>query len=318
MAIAAIWAVRFADRICRPLESLVHANEQISHGHLDQPAAIKSNLKEVRELVGAQEEMRSALRSLLKHQRDLQVAREIQQSTFPQDCPSVDNFELAGWSEPAEETGGDTFDMVAVNANGAARQTVYLLLADASGHGVGPALSAVRIHSLFRVAIDTCASVGEIAGLINRQLCTSMPTGRFATAWVARLDPTCRQLDSFSAGQGPILWFCAATGVVEVVLEADRMPCGIVADANMSGGRTRCFERGDLLAVISDGIFEATNGQNEQFGAERVASILQSLRDSSANEILAAVRNAVDQYTDGAAASDDRTIIIVKCVKASE
>jgi serine phosphatase RsbU (regulator of sigma subunit) len=315
LAIAGIWAVRFADRIGRPLEALVHASEQISLGHLDQPAHIKSNLKEVSDLAAAQEEMRTALRSLVKHERDLQVAREIQQSTFPNSFPILDNFQFAGWSEPAEQTGGDTFDVIAVKSDDSNETAIYLMLADASGHGIGPALTAVRIHSLFHVAIEKCENVGEIAGLINRQLCHALPTGRFATAWLARLDPVGRRLDSFSAGQGPILWYRSETNDVEIVMTADSMPCGILEDVDMSGGGTCCFEQGDLVAVISDGIFEATNSHDEQFGAERVATILQSLHESSANEILTAIRDAIDVYTDRAAASDDRTIIIVKCVK---
>jgi serine phosphatase RsbU (regulator of sigma subunit) len=315
LALAITWAIRFADRVGRPLEALVHASEQISLGNLDEPALVKSNFKEVSDLAAAQEEMRTALRTLVKHDRDLKVAREIQQSTFPTKFPSLDKFQIAGWSEPAEETGGDTFDVVSIEADDSSKQTVYLMLADASGHGIGPALSAVRIHSLFRVAIEKCDNVVEITDLINRQLCRSLPTGRFATTWVASLDPITRQLDSFSAGQGPILWFSRKTGDVEIVLEPDTLPCGILADADMPGGRTQCLAPGDLLAVISDGIFEARGANDELFGADRVAGILQNMHTASADEILAAIRNEVDQYTGGAEADDDRTIIILKCVK---
>jgi phosphoserine phosphatase len=244
----------------------------------------------------------------------MQIAREIQQSTFPDNFPATPDFQIAGWSEPAEQTGGDTFDVVEVGSNDSTGSAIYLLLADASGHGIGPALSAVRIHSLFRVAIETCQSVAEIADLINRQMCHTPPTGRFATAWVGRLDPTTRVLDSFSAGQGPILWYHAAAGKVETTLEADGLPCGILEGFDSGPGTSHSFERGDILAVISDGIFEATNNQAEQFGAERVAQQLQQHRASSAHQILNAIKAAVVQFTGGAEASDDRTVIIVKRV----
>lgn len=314
-AIAGVWSVRFADRISRPLESLVRASELIALGNLDQPVSVESNLLEVGELAAAQERMRMALKSLLKLERDMSVAREIQQSTFPTSFPHLDKFQIAGWSEPAEETGGDTFDVVLVEADEQGRQAIYLLLADASGHGIGPALSAVRIHSLFRVAIEKYETASETADLINRQLCRALPTGRFATAWVARLDPLSKQLDSFSAGQGPILWYRAATDEVAITTIADGLPCGITEDFESGPGQTQSFSSGDILAVISDGIFEATDGQRQQFGPERVAEILRDLHASSADAILAAVRNAVRRYTDGAEPTDDRTILIVKCVQ---
>ncbi|MEO8495056.1 MAG: SpoIIE family protein phosphatase [Planctomycetota bacterium] len=327
LAIAVIWAVRFADLICRPLEALVRTSEMIALGNLDRPVDVASNLQEVGELAAAQERMRTALQALMKLERDMQIAREIQQSTFPDNFPVTDNFQIAGWSEPAEQTGGDTFDVVAVDANGSQLphtastngtpcHAIYLLLADASGHGIGPALSAVRIHSLFRVGIETCESVADIAELINRQMCGTALTGRFATAWFARLDPNANRLDSFSAGQGPILWYQARSDTVESTLGADALPCGVMENFRTGSGTTRSYERGDILAVVSDGIFEATNDQDQQFGADAVAQLLQEHRASSANEILDAIRSAVVQHTGGAEASDDRTMIIVKCVKA--
>ncbi|MCA9123611.1 MAG: SpoIIE family protein phosphatase [Planctomycetaceae bacterium] len=315
LAIAGIWSFRFADRISRPLEVLVRESELIALGNLDHPVSVESSFQEVGELAAAQEHMRTALKSLLKLERDMKVAREIQQSTFPTSFPVLDNFQIAGWSEPAEETGGDTFDVVAIALNGGKQQTIYLLLADASGHGIGPALTAVRIHSLFRAAIERCESVEEIAGLINRQLCRSLPSGRFATAWVAHLDPVSRQLASFSAGQGPILWYHADTSAVEITLSGDGLPCGIMEVFQSGPGSRRAFNPGDILAVISDGIFETVNSQREQFGSDRVAEILRSESQASANEILVAIRNAVARYANGAEAGDDRTILIVKCVQ---
>lgn len=325
LLLAAAGAVWFADHLSRPLESLVAAMNRISRGDLGEPTPVPSRLREVGELTTAQERMRVALRSLLKLEHDMKVARQIQQSTFPSRFPQLKDYQIAGWSEPADETGGDTFDVIPVwQRSNAARtaasehdppQAVYLLLADVSGHGIGAALSAVRIHLLFRFAVDQQASVNGIVNLVNRHVCDALTPSKFATAWVARLDPVQGVLESFSAGQGPLFWLHAATNHVEMIKETDGLPWGVSEGAARSAGRTLRLEPGDIVAVVSDGILEAADG-DQNLGAARVAALLEREQRASAADILRALRLDVDAYTGGADAVDDRTVLIVKRERA--
>jgi sigma-B regulation protein RsbU (phosphoserine phosphatase) len=322
IVLAAVWAVRFARGISQPIETLVHRNEEIAAGHLNVAMDLDSPITEIQHLATAQQKMQSALQSLFKLERELQAARAIQQSTFPQRFPTVAGFEIAGWSEPAEETGGDTYDVVEVvdadpnlpRSQSSDRQIIYLLLADTCGHGVGPALCAVQLHALFHIAVTSRDGAGSIARLINQKLHGDLPPDWFITAWIGRLNPRDKTITTYSAGQGPILWFRAAEDRVEWIREPEGLPFGLVEEADASAEKRWQFASGDVLAVLSDGIFEAANRQQDLFGDQRVAEVLRRSANMSAGDILAAIRGSLEAFVAGCPAADDQTALIIKCV----
>lgn len=251
-----------------------------------------------------------------KLERDLKLAREIQQSSFPSELPRLERFDIEAWSEPAEQTGGDTYDVVSFETDGAETgadpaDRAVLLLADATGHGVGPAISVTQVRSMLRMAVRLNARLGDIAAHMNRQLCHDLPPGRFITTWLGELDSRRSTLTSFSAGQGPILHYHAATGAFTEV-EVDAVPLGILADMPVEVSNVCALEPGDVFAVISDGIFEALDPASRQFGTERVMSVIGRSADESAAGILTALRDAVDDFCSGRPADDDRTVIIMR------
>ncbi len=138
MARAAVVARRFS----QPIEALVEHSDRISRGDLEPPRPIPTPLAEVHRLTGAHERMRRGLKTLMKLEGDLQLARQIQQKTFPGDLPRLAGFDLVAWSRPADETGGDSYDVIGLDANGLITEgdaeRAVLLLADATGHGIGP------------------------------------------------------------------------------------------------------------------------------------------------------------------------------------
>lgn len=263
---------------------------------------------------------RQAREALLRMERDLQLARQIQQRTFPDRLPALKGFEIDAWTEPAEETGGDTYDVIgyrraemgqpALLSVGHADRAV-LMLADATGHGIGPALSVTQVRAMLRMAVRMQPELPRIARHLNEQLCADLPEGRFITAWLGELNTADRTLTSFSAGQGPILRYEAARNTVER-LAADTMPFGITSDFDVSIAAPIGMEAGDILAVISDGIFEAADRQGAQFGTDRAVELITAHRAESPQQILRALRNAVAAFTDNAPADDDRTAIILK------
>src|SRR5262249_27882764 len=142
LGLAVLRAARLARRYSRPIEALARDSERISRGDLDAGPAISSPIAEVTRLVDAHERMRVGLRTLLKLERDLQLARRIQQDTFPAELPVLAGFEIDAWNEPAEQTGGDTYDVIGFEPapqQRAPRLSVtdatraVLLLADATG-----------------------------------------------------------------------------------------------------------------------------------------------------------------------------------------
>ena len=263
---------------------------------------------------------RQARESLLKHERDLQIARRIQQSTFPHRIPELSGFEIDAWSEPAEETGGDIYDIVGyerdrtggtIRLSSGQTDRAVLLFADATGHGIGPALSVTQVRAMLRMAVRITADLSNIAWHINEQLHADLPGGRFITAWLGELNAADRTLTCFSAGQAPILRYDAARHTVEH-LAADAIPFGINADLDVAIADPIPINPGDILAVISDGVFEAKNGAGRRFGVDRAVEVMSRHHRESARQIVTALRAALADFTAGEPAADDHTAILIK------
>ena len=145
-----------------------------------------------------------------KLDREIKLARDIQMSTLPSDMPTVPGYDMAGQFCPADDTGGDTFDLVTLDD-----QRLFVLLGDASGHGIGPALSSTQMTGMLRVALRLGADLDSIFTHVNNQLVEDLPEEHFVTAFLGMLDPRSHEVVYHAAGQGPLLHFHAATGECE-------------------------------------------------------------------------------------------------------
>lgn len=255
-----------------------------------------------------------------KLERDIELARRMQQQTFPTWAPSVPGYDVAGFSQPADQTGGDAFDLVGFVRSGEGLVVVernepatgaLLFVADATGHGLGPALSVTQARSMLRMGLRAGVGIRSIAEHMNRQLCDDLPAGRFITAWIGLLDQSSHTLLSFSAGQAPLLHYHAETDEIESV-PAQAMPFGIMPDLDADVAPARPLAPGDFFVVLSDGFYEAARPSGEQFGEQRVYDMLRASRDLSASELLEAIRAACRDFTGTSEAEDDQTAIIVK------
>jgi phosphoserine phosphatase RsbU/P len=260
---------------------------------------------------------------LVKQQleRDIELARTIQQSSFPTELPAMKRFDIAAWNLPADQTGGDVYDVWLRRgdanehrevANADSRSpNVVLLMADATGHGVGPAISVTQLRSMLRMGVRLNATLNELAQHANEQLCADLPGGRFITAWFGELDDVAGTLDILSAGQAPLLLYRAAADEWES-RSADTVPLGVLDDASFPDPARLRLDAGDLFAVVSDGIFEAVNGSLEQFGVERAQAAMRAARGGSAKAIIDALRQALDDFTGPGPRLDDCTVIVIK------
>ena len=191
LSLAVYRAINLANKYSTPIEALVNQSFRIARGDLEHKQHIDSILKEVHRLAFAQEKMRRGLKSLFKLERDLQIAKQIQQNTFPDTLPHIEGFEVDAWIEPAEDTGGDTYDIVetgdvldAYEEGDSYRKKIVFLLADATGHGIGPALIVTQLRSMLCVALRMKQSLSKIAEYVNQQIHNDMREGRFITAWL--------------------------------------------------------------------------------------------------------------------------------------
>ena len=320
LALGIARAVVLANRYSRPIEELVHESERMSRGDLEPGEPIVTPVREVHRLAKSHDTMRKGLQSLLKIEDDLRLARRIQQNTFPTTLPLLPGFDLDAWSEPADETGGDTYDIIGMGGaalsdeiiltEGQASRAV-LLLADATGHGIGPALSVTQVRAMLRVAVRMSRDLVEIAGLMNEQLCQDLPPGRFITAWLGALDPGSKSLTTFSAGQGPLVHYRAASDEFSVT-GADSIPLGLMPTLTGTTPVKLEMEPGDIYVVFSDGIYESTDPNDEEFDVERTLELIRKHKNAAASEIMKQIRESVEEFTQGAPPADDRTGILIK------
>lgn len=244
---------------------------------------------------------------LLKERLDEEVAlaREIQMSTLPEEMPEVSGYDLFGHFLPTQQTGGDTFDLVMLD------QRLFLLMGDATGHGFGPALSATQMQAMLRVAFRCGANLSQAFRQVNNQLAEDLPADRFLTAFMGFLDPASHQLDYYSGGQGPILFFHAASQQCEW-RRPSTFPLGILEIDEPEPPEEFHFERGDVLALLSDGIYEYVNEQSADFGQDRVADWIRLHHHLPAAEMGKILLQEVTAFGGTAAQADDVTVVLVK------
>ena len=236
----------------------------------------------------------------------LAIAREIQVGTLPKEMPQVSGYDVAGLSRPADETSGDSYDLITSESGG-----LTVLLADAMGHGIGPALSVTQVRSMLRVARRMGVRLAETFKNINDQLCEDLAANRFVTAFLGHLDTDTHRLSFQSAGQGPLILFRAAAGEFEM-LGSTGPPLGIVPMRTASAPLTIEFGPGDTLALITDGVFEAENADGEELGQEAVTKMIRDASNLSCAEAAQVILGKVDEYRGDSPQADDITIVLLR------
>ncbi len=241
-----------------------------------------------------------------KLERDLALARDIQMRVLPAKLPTAEGYDLAGWSTPADATGGDIYDAAPLDDC-----RVALLMGDATGHGIGPALSVTQVRAMFRMALRLRAELDAIFSQVNDQLVDDLPGNRFVTAFIGVLDPATHELTYHAGGQGPLLHYHAATGECEWI-EASTVPMGIMPALDLDRPAPMKLEPGDVVGLISDGIYEYQNEAGEQFGNQGVAKVITEHQGEPAGQLIQALRYAVAAFSGEAPQLDDMTIVFVK------
>lgn len=239
-------------------------------------------------------------------ERELAVAREIQLGFLPRVMPRVAGYDIAGTSRPAEETGGDTFDIAE-----AAGERAVLLLGDATGHGVGPALSVTQVRAMLRLALRLGADLDTTFRQINDQLEQDLPANRFVTAFLGVLDPATHRVRYHAGGQTPILHFHAAEDRFDR-LEATTIPLGLLPSFVPPEPAELELAPGDILGLMTDGVYEYEDAQRAQFGLERVEALVRRHRAAPVQELTDALLADLAAFGAGHPQNDDVTILLVR------
>jgi phosphoserine phosphatase len=220
----------------------------------------------------------------------------------------VAGFDVAGWNQPADETGGDFFDFHP-RPNGDLAVTV----ADVSGHGVGPALVAAECRAFFRALLLQTDAPEIVIPQVNHLLCESLPEDRFVTSFFGLLQSEEHRLVYLSAGHGPIVFYSYALGTFRE-LPIQGFPLGLSADRPFGPPNSLVFAPGDIVAVVTDGFFEWLDPQGECFGIDRLREQLRRNADRPAAEIVQALHQSVLDFASGTPQLDDLAAVVIKRV----
>jgi serine phosphatase RsbU (regulator of sigma subunit) len=242
----------------------------------------------------------------LRMEDDLSVARDLQASMLPADCPEIEGYKIAARSTPAREVGGDFFDFIDIGEN-----KLGLVVADVTGKSVSGALVMSLSRSVFRMVSENELSVGEIMIRANRQIKKDIKSGMFVALLYAVLDKEDRTLEMCSAGQTQPIQVFAETGeAVLVETIGDTFPLGILESADYQGTHVQ-LSPGDKIVFYTDGIVEAMNKKEEMYGFERLLDVVQNARYMDADSLLKEIINKVDTFAGGVEQHDDITVIVL-------
>jgi phosphoserine phosphatase len=241
-----------------------------------------------------------------KLERDLALARQIQQDLLPATMPQLVGYEVVGWTRPADQTGGDLYDAGSIDD-----QQAWLLLCDATGHGIGPALSVSQVRTMFRLAARLGLDLGPSVAMINEQLMADLPAGRFVTAFVGRLDARNHQIHYRSAGQAPLLHVRDATGDCDR-LDASAPPMGITPGVETPLPEPIKLAPGDVLAIPSDGLFEQHDADGHAFGIDRLVQTVIAHRHHPMTDLATCLRDTLDRFAGETTQGDDMSVLLVR------
>ncbi|MFT6005862.1 MAG: sigma-B regulation protein RsbU (phosphoserine phosphatase) [Pseudoalteromonas tetraodonis] len=237
--------------------------------------------------------------------QEVALAREIQMSTLPSEMPDLNDYDLHGHFQPTDHTGGDLYDIVMIN------EKLFLLMGDATGHGFGPALSATQMQAMLRVAFRLGADLDSAYMQVNNQLEEDLPDDRFITAFIGFLDPRTHVVTYHSGGQGPLLHYKAAEDLCEW-FKPTHFPLGVMPIDEPLQPHTIELQPGDILALISDGVYEYNNSHAEEFGEQRVAEIVQTNSTQPMSELNDAILERLHDFAGDVTQADDITMVLVR------
>ena len=241
---------------------------------------------------------------------ELELARSIQQGSLPKHPPRLAGFELAGWSLPAAQTGGDYYDWQVLPDG-----RVVFSLADVTGHGIGPALVTAACRAYARASLAAKEDLGTLLGRLDTLLAKDLPGDHFVTFVACLLDPATARVRFLSAGHGPQFLYRAAEDRV-VELGAQGVPLSVAPDLPYGPPIEVGLAPGDLVVLVTDGFFEWADAAGDCFGIPRLREAIRAAHGLAPDQLIAHLYDRVVESCGGTKQVDDLTAVILKRTSA--
>jgi hypothetical protein len=242
--------------------------------------------------------------------RDLEIAREIQTWLLPGAPPQIPGLALAYATRPANTIAGDYYDVFPRPSKRNEENRVVFVIADVAGKSIPAAILMATFQASLKTLCTARVALPELAADMNRYACTNSQGGlRFTTAFLAEYDPVRRTFDYINAGHNsPILR--RVGGQIER-LDIGGLPFGIQPEAQYASAAVT-LASGDWLVIFTDGLVEAVNAHQEEYGETRVLAVLESAKSSSPADLLKRLMAELDVFVGPTPQHDDVTCMLLK------
>ncbi|MBC8230743.1 SpoIIE family protein phosphatase [bacterium] len=238
-------------------------------------------------------------------EQELTLAHQIQQRFWPDEPPTIKGISVSGISVPALEVGGDYYDFIPIGQN-----QLGMTVGDISGKGVPAALLMATLRAMLRTQIENRHSVRDTIFLVNNAICKDTPDEKFLTLFYCVLDTNTRNLTYVNAGHTPGFLYNIHRKE-EKYLEIGGTLVGFLENFPFQEGH-ESLDSGSILLLYSDGATDALNPQNEEFGAERLYSLVRENSHLSARDLIDLIYQKIVEFSNGTHQFDDITMVAVK------
>jgi phosphoserine phosphatase RsbU/P len=241
--------------------------------------------------------------------REIEIAREVQEHLFPQHRPAVQGLDYCGLCRPAREVGGDYYDFVELPEG-----KFGVAVGDVSGKGIGAALLMASLEASLRGQASAGHGLAELMQRVNGLVYGASSANRYATFFYGQYDPRTRELRYINAGHNPplVLRNCGASTTISR-LEAGGPVVGLLSPAVYQEG-SFALEPGDLVVLFTDGVSESMNARDEEWGEERLVQSAKGCVGLNARETLDEIMTAAVAFAAGAPQHDDMTLVVLRVV----
>lgn len=312
-----VLSILFAQVITRPIAELKNGSEAIGAGDLGYRVQIATG-DEFEDLAQSFNTMAADLKDHIdelqrttaekeRYAKELEIAKGIQQSFLPDTAPKIAGVEIAAKNVPALEVGGDFYDFIPLG-----KDQWGLVIADVSGKGVPAALFMALSRTLIRASTLANADPSVAIGHANQLICEDSKTSMFVTLFYAILDSKAMTLNYVNAGHNPPLLLKDTSSDV-VLLKAKGIALGVTDEVDLQSVRVD-LRPGDVLVLYTDGVTEAINDREEEFGEERLLRVIRENRALPADAILEKILAAITSFAGERPQHDDITLMVLRAV----
>lgn len=240
-------------------------------------------------------------------EEQISLARAIQVRFWPEHAPGINGIEIGALIEPAYEVGGDYYDILKSTAG-----LTGLVVGDVNGKGIPAALLMASIRASLRALFDSYSSPVDIINKLNQIIINDTEVDQYATLFFSTYNTSERKLSYVNAGHIPPVLYRKESGIMER-LKTGGPVIGFTDEITYHSGEL-FLQKGDVLVIFSDGIVEAEDEKENEFGEENLIALIRQAADKPSKEIAALISAAVSEYSYAGGHSDDETILVVKAV----